>query len=242
MTKPLTAPTLEQAFLRSICETPRDMAPRLIFADWLEDNGQPERAEFIRVSLAVVATGQVDCERKRPSGPGTGGRIRCGRCDFCRPMRRAEEIHSGHSASVIGPMPFSYAYTVNHWSLDEDPSENFATVYLWGGFVAAVCLPERIWLRHGRTLCLSSPIEHVVLPNKRPDDCCRWHCYAMSAAIHGSEIDSRIFGLLRGGFLAEDSTGQQMRIYNHANYALDDLSQACVAWGRQQAGLPPLPA
>jgi uncharacterized protein (TIGR02996 family) len=36
-------------FLRDIIEHPDDDAPRLIYADWLEENGQPERAELIRV-------------------------------------------------------------------------------------------------------------------------------------------------------------------------------------------------
>jgi uncharacterized protein (TIGR02996 family) len=38
----------EKTFLQTICETPDDDAPRLVFADWLEDNGQSERAELIR--------------------------------------------------------------------------------------------------------------------------------------------------------------------------------------------------
>jgi uncharacterized protein (TIGR02996 family) len=37
-----------EALLRAICEEPRDDQVRLIFADWLEDHGQPERAAFIR--------------------------------------------------------------------------------------------------------------------------------------------------------------------------------------------------
>jgi uncharacterized protein (TIGR02996 family) len=36
------------ALFRAICEQPREDTPRLVYADWLEENGQPERAEFIR--------------------------------------------------------------------------------------------------------------------------------------------------------------------------------------------------
>jgi uncharacterized protein (TIGR02996 family) len=43
----------ERAFLQSIQESPDDDSIRLILADWLEDNGQPERAEFIRVQVRV---------------------------------------------------------------------------------------------------------------------------------------------------------------------------------------------
>lgn len=43
----------EEAFLADIAEHPDDDGPRLIFADWLEDHGQPERAEFIRVQVEL---------------------------------------------------------------------------------------------------------------------------------------------------------------------------------------------
>jgi uncharacterized protein (TIGR02996 family) len=41
----------EEAFLRAIQEDPDDDLPRQVLADWLDDTGQPERAEFIRVQL-----------------------------------------------------------------------------------------------------------------------------------------------------------------------------------------------
>jgi uncharacterized protein (TIGR02996 family) len=54
--------SLEQAFLRDINERPHDDTPRLVYADWLDDNGQPERAEFIRVQcrLAELPTGHPE--------------------------------------------------------------------------------------------------------------------------------------------------------------------------------------
>lgn len=44
----------EQAFLADIQEHPDDDAPRLVYADWLEEHGQPERAELIRVQIALA--------------------------------------------------------------------------------------------------------------------------------------------------------------------------------------------
>jgi uncharacterized protein (TIGR02996 family) len=45
---------LEQAFLDDICANLEDDAPRLIFADWLEDRGDEARAEFIRVQCRLA--------------------------------------------------------------------------------------------------------------------------------------------------------------------------------------------
>src|SRR5260370_26451208 len=47
--------TQDEAFLQDIIAHPDDDAPRLIYADWLADHGQPERAEFIRVECRSAA-------------------------------------------------------------------------------------------------------------------------------------------------------------------------------------------
>ncbi len=44
----------ESALIRAICETPGDDLPRLVYADWLEERGDPDRAEFIRVQCEAA--------------------------------------------------------------------------------------------------------------------------------------------------------------------------------------------
>ncbi len=39
------------AFIDAILDNPADDTARLVFADWLQENGEPERAEFIRVQI-----------------------------------------------------------------------------------------------------------------------------------------------------------------------------------------------
>jgi len=41
------------ALLRAICENPDDDAPRLIYADWLDEHGDPLQAEFIRIQVEL---------------------------------------------------------------------------------------------------------------------------------------------------------------------------------------------
>jgi uncharacterized protein (TIGR02996 family) len=43
----------EEAFLQAIAEAPDDDVPRLVCADWLEEHGEGDRAEFIRLQCAL---------------------------------------------------------------------------------------------------------------------------------------------------------------------------------------------
>src|SRR5262245_54643580 len=44
----------ERDLLRLIAREPDEDAPRLVYADWLEDHGRAERAEFIRGQLRLA--------------------------------------------------------------------------------------------------------------------------------------------------------------------------------------------
>jgi uncharacterized protein (TIGR02996 family) len=68
------------AFLAAIRDNPEDDLPRLIYADWLEEHGEPERAEFIR----------VQCELARLSNGDPRG---------LRLIERQDELWSAHQQS-----------------------------------------------------------------------------------------------------------------------------------------------
>src|SRR4051812_32708846 len=42
------------AFLQAILDDPDDDVPRLVYADWLDDQGEHDRAEFIRTQLELA--------------------------------------------------------------------------------------------------------------------------------------------------------------------------------------------
>jgi uncharacterized protein (TIGR02996 family) len=72
-------------FLADICARPDDDTPRLVYADWLEDNGQPERAELIR----------VQCELARePEEPARYREL----------LTRQHELLSTHASTWLGPL------------------------------------------------------------------------------------------------------------------------------------------
>jgi uncharacterized protein (TIGR02996 family) len=59
--------TERDALLRAVCAAPDDDLPRLVFADWCEENGEPERATFIRT--------QVEFARKSRHAEGVDDRL-----------------------------------------------------------------------------------------------------------------------------------------------------------------------
>lgn len=91
------------SFLASIIAAPDDDGPRLIFADWLEEQGERERAEFIR----------VQCELAKGNDFG-GGRGYAAHREALR--RRERELMSGPACWVgidttaIWPIEFSRGF------------------------------------------------------------------------------------------------------------------------------------
>src|SRR5689334_6445745 len=43
------------ALFQAVLHAPDDDAPRLVFADWLDENGEADRAEFIRGFVETIA-------------------------------------------------------------------------------------------------------------------------------------------------------------------------------------------
>lgn len=51
----------EAAFLRAVAQNPTDATAKLVYADWLDEHGEPDRAAYLR----LIATEAPDPDRKR---------------------------------------------------------------------------------------------------------------------------------------------------------------------------------
>lgn len=79
---PTNTPTTDRAaFLAAIRDRPGDDLPRLVFADWLEEHGEPDRAEFIRVQCELTALESAafgpECSWGASCGCSQHERLRC---------------------------------------------------------------------------------------------------------------------------------------------------------------------
>ncbi|MBA4189924.1 MAG: hypothetical protein C0467_18220 [Planctomycetaceae bacterium] len=58
----------EDALLAAIIANPDEDTPRLVYADWLDENGQEERAEFIRIQCRMARAIELDCSDDKRLG------------------------------------------------------------------------------------------------------------------------------------------------------------------------------
>jgi uncharacterized protein (TIGR02996 family) len=52
--RPIPPTTDEEAILAAIAAEPLDDAPRLVYADWLQEHGQDAKAEYVRLVVALL--------------------------------------------------------------------------------------------------------------------------------------------------------------------------------------------
>jgi len=85
----------DTAFLRSILASPDDDAPRLVYADWLDENGDPNRAEFIRLQIRLA---------RSPAGDP----------DFAELKARADDLGRTHHVEWLNQLP---SWPGVHWEI-----------------------------------------------------------------------------------------------------------------------------
>jgi uncharacterized protein (TIGR02996 family) len=55
---------MSDAFLQSLAENPKDDNSRLVYADWLEEHGEPLKAEFLRLTVSLATEKRSKGTRK----------------------------------------------------------------------------------------------------------------------------------------------------------------------------------
>ncbi len=81
--------SLEPAFLAAIAAAPDDDLPRLVYADWLDENGRHIRAEFIRLQIEIA---------NKETLPRAALNL------FTHLWKRQQEILDDHREELLGPL------------------------------------------------------------------------------------------------------------------------------------------
>jgi uncharacterized protein (TIGR02996 family) len=151
------------AFLAGILAHPEDDAPRLLYADWLDERADP-RGEFIRVQVSLANPDYRECIGHVHS-------VLCGDLNAPRVAR-----HQKHDAlrrrerelfESMGANPFAFGAGLCTVTIDRDKWERPGGVFPGGlirrGFVEALTLTAAAWLTYADAITAAAPIQEVTL-------------------------------------------------------------------------------
>lgn len=202
------------ALLRAILEYPAEDTPRLVYADWLQENGDEEQAEFIRVQVGLSHRVPLlpEGDPERDGEYNLWERLRSGMLDSALPCLNS-----------LGIFPY--------WIPSVGQSR--CGVYV-RGFVSEICLPLAAFMKHAPALFAAHPIERVTLTDREsrmdfPYDEFPWFTWfpVREIWVQSERWDVPIA-----------LAGRKTLIrFNKSEDADAWLSARCVAYGRKLAGL-----
>jgi uncharacterized protein (TIGR02996 family) len=140
----------ESPLLAAVLADPADDAPRLIYADWLDEQGRCEQAEFIRVQCELAATSRW-VAGKLPSGK--------------RVRRRLAGRRRARWDALVG-REVELRPTARNWGgrlLGPLRALQVVGCGFARGFVEAVTASARSWVRHADLVLAPHPVSHVQL-------------------------------------------------------------------------------
>jgi uncharacterized protein (TIGR02996 family) len=133
--------THEEAFLADIREHPSDDTPRLIFADWLEENGDPDRGQFIRLQVIAAQEGYPE---KHPL------------------REQARELLVRNWERWVTPLARLIGSEQYEPYLSEKPNPLGWRMFP-RGFIEQLTLVTRIYITHAKELHRLIPLTHLQL-------------------------------------------------------------------------------
>jgi uncharacterized protein (TIGR02996 family) len=161
------------ALLAAVIADPDEDTPRLMMADWFDENDQPERAEFVRVQVELARTPEPEYKTIRPVAPDHADYEwgRCGSCArlahpcrFHELLRRERELLDGFNRDKVDCCPRAFP-GFRLVGLDVGWYRGLNTLgEVRRGFVECVTCTAEDWLRAGDTVLAKNPVREVTFP------------------------------------------------------------------------------
>lgn len=220
----------ERPSLEAILCYPDSDAERLVFADWLEEHGQVERAEFIRVQCQLAA------DPHEPALCNVTGI--CARCSRTLELRRRErELLDRNEGAWLG-------WLKEAWGAEWVPVRECGLKWR-RGFIESVSCTAADWLQHGRQIVRCQPIREVrltgIYPSRSqfaeaptvPSEQQGLPFWSWSPPMQGNgwssdQVPWEIYPLLDG------ACNQYHKQYLSEAAAWEALSRAALLWARQE--------
>ena len=237
-----------EALIRSVLANPADDAPRLVYADWLDERGRAADAEFIRVQIELARLGfdgafHVDSQ----------GRLQRMPAHIERHQERQLELWMGGAGRPELPAELA------NWPMTIHPMRGQSR-RIRRGFVERVASFAGIFLEVVAGLFRHQPVAHVALVDKQPFQTDRGYGWARLTGLDsfgsvpaelwphlvgtgaGTDVRTTRAAEPEGNFESEHPASdpepvQPVIIYPTADAAEAALSWTCVRYGRAAAGL-----
>ena len=187
---------------------------RLVTADWLEEQGEAERAFFARIHVRYEAIWQEDTPERDEISDLLEGRFSV--------TRFASPPFAPDCPRRMDPKP------------DEGPPQ---TWHWMGGWVRVVRCPLAWWLAHGPDVCRRHPVRQVVVTDKETPGGESGHCWYRRKedtpwGDYRHAIPARVWDRLTR---CREKTREGWANYYSPTEAKDDLNDAALRWAEAVA-------
>lgn len=225
--------------LRAILMNPKCDTTRLVYADWLQDNGDPDRAEFIRIQVGF-SQGLYKGKPLTEMPDKVVNHLASTEYKFVERMANdwflLKEL-SGRKHNIYQKQFFIEDFFRPRISLRAPRLPRWSSrdgdikLMITNGFVTEISLPLNSFLTNANALFQSQPIENVKIIDVEPDylgyGWCFWNEPAGASA---SSIPDDLWCEITGP--------RDMRWVDTTSFESHKrLGLNCVAYGRKQAGL-----
>lgn len=252
------------AILNAVVASPEDDLLRLVYADWLDDHGNPTRAEFIRVQLLLARAAKADgrpedgmrrlgwkmamCRERKTLAAVIGDPSHHDdECESCL-QRRELELFDIVADQLADESGIRFDGSRSHWlrcdGHDGKPFRGGVEMVVRRGFIEAVAMPLEAFEEHAAALFARCPVTDVRLIDVRPradepgqpwgPTLYRRESYRHHGTPDEGFIPASIFDRLAAGNYCSEGEASPRRSYAGGEMR-SDLSAACVAYGREQA-------
>ena len=234
----------DECFLAAIIADPDADLPRLAYADWLEEDGQQDRAEFIRDGIAVCYPerlnphhdmgagwdGVVDIMTQYPPDPS--------HCALCAAISRQRNSRVPQRLALeIGGLTGMPA----DWSGRKDSGANYVGVRCRRGFVAGVRCPLAAWSAAGPAIVRVHPVKELTITDRLAERRHRdspqygWFCYTRDGLPTAPELDAVPYPVWR--LLPPEDQGRgTSKYFEGLEAAAVALRAAALCWAREHRG------
>ncbi len=203
--------TLEEILLQEICSNPSDDTPRLVYADWLDENGHEDRANYIRNECGLLANKHY--HKKQPAWA----------------LAVAKAFGFSTAPSVGGKHFKHFGYGSGY----EADGDRQPVMWEWSrGFISGIECHCEDWLKYGREVVKVAPIERVILTDKvgHPiPNAGLWGWYASNTLNGYDDLPWCLWKRLK-----ESERNKSWKWFNSQEEMVTSLSEACLSYAHSE--------